>query len=167
MNPLVCNNFNEALKRMSYDYGELSYEEFGKHIKSAAEEVVTEVVEENNGQLEHSRECLAPIIKEVNKLLYKSKMSNGTDEVLAQQYKSARSNIKKSVEISKLKLISHLVDDTKHINTNHKKAWEHIKIVTDGFKNHHFKKIIFKFRDENRLTATLDAENIQLAANDF
>ena len=100
-----------------------------------------------------------PIIKERNKLLHKVKLNGGDDEVLKHQCTDTRSNVKKIVGCAKEKLIEHLVHELKRINTNPKMAWDDIKIFKDDFANHHVKKNVIKFKDENGALVTLDAEN--------
>ena len=63
------------------------------------------------------------------------------------------------MEHAKGKLIDHLADDGKRMRDNSKKSWENIKILKDGFSNHHVKKNAMKFKDKNRVLATLDADN--------
>ena len=95
MNLLVREDFNNKLKDILDDCAA------GNFMKSAAKEVATEPVNVNNEWLERSRDLLMPIIKERNKFLHKAKLNGGHDEVLKQQCRDARSNVKNAVDCSK------------------------------------------------------------------
>ena len=133
-------------------------------MKSVSKEVATEIAKVNNGRFEHNGKVLKPVIKERDKLFHKAKLSGGDDEVLKQKFRDTRSNVKNSAEHAKGKLMEYLVDDLKCINANPKKAWEYIKILKDGFSDHHVKKNTMKFKDKSGVLAMSDADNTLSAA---
>ena len=55
---------------------------------------------------------LRHVIKECNALFHNAKLNGGDDEVLKNQYRDARSNVKNAPESAKGKWIEHLVEDT-------------------------------------------------------
>ena len=111
----------------------------------------------SNGWFENSRDLLIPIIKEMNKLLHKAKL-NGRD---------TRSNVKNVLDCDKGKWIENLVYDINRINSNPKMAWDNVKILIDGCVNHHVKNNGMKFKEDNGVLETSDAENAFLVANCF
>ena len=146
---------------------DVRYEESEEHVKDDAKEVALEDANNVKGLFEHSKGVLEPIIKQGNDVLYEAKTNGGNDEFMKQQCRYARSDVKNAVEVAKGRWMEHLVNDVKNINLNPRRAWDKIKLLSDGHKGHHAKTNSMKFRDDDGNVAVSDKDNANVALEIF
>ena len=163
----VKESFNVMLSNMVDNCVDLSYQEFNNYIKDVANKVVCDDVEDKKGWFEFSSDILRPLIERRNCLLSRARASKGCDEVLKQQCRDAKSDLKDAVAVAKGRWIEHLVDKISQIKMNPKEAWDNIKFLSNGFGGHHVVKKSLKFRGRDGKIAITDRENALLAGEHF